>query len=100
MTVEPFEVSFRRLTTGQIERYLHADQPYGCAGGFKSEALGIILFERFQGRDPNSPGGFAQLKTFCSSVSSPPAGFLVGVSTDKSPSFAKCSIVRFVLSYI
>lgn len=53
-TVEPFEVSFRVLTAGQIERYLHADQPYGCAGSFKSEAFGITLFKRFQGRDPNS----------------------------------------------
>lgn len=53
-TVEPFEVSFRTLTADQIERYLQTDQPYGCAGSFKSEALGITLFERFQGRDPNS----------------------------------------------
>lgn len=52
--VEPFEVSFRQLATDQIERYLQADQPYGCAGSFKSEALGIALFERFHGRDPNS----------------------------------------------
>lgn len=54
ITVEPFEVSFRPLRADQIERYLQADQPYGCAGSFKSEALGITLFERFQGRDPNS----------------------------------------------
>jgi septum formation protein len=54
LTVEPFEVSFRPLTLEQIERYLLADHPYGCAGSFKSEALGITLFERFQGRDPNS----------------------------------------------
>jgi septum formation protein len=54
VTVEPFDVSFRPLTAEQIERYLQADHPYGCAGSFKSEALGITLFERFQGRDPNS----------------------------------------------
>lgn len=54
ITVEPFEVSFRPLRADQIERYLQTDQPYGCAGSFKSEALGITLFERFQGRDPNS----------------------------------------------
>ena len=51
---EPFEVSFRQLGTEQIERYLFADKPYGCAGSFKAESLGITLFERFQGRDPNS----------------------------------------------
>lgn len=54
VTTEPFEVSFRPLSGDQIERYLQADQPYGCAGSFKSEALGITLFERFHGRDPNS----------------------------------------------
>lgn len=54
VTTEPFEVSFRPLSGDQIERYLQADQPYGCAGSFKSEALGITLFERFNGRDPNS----------------------------------------------
>lgn len=51
---EPFEVSFRHLSTEQIERYLLADKPYGCAGSFKAESLGITLFHHFQGRDPNS----------------------------------------------
>ncbi|HQV41315.1 MAG TPA: nucleoside triphosphate pyrophosphatase [Moraxellaceae bacterium] len=54
VTVEPFEVSFRQLGAEQIERYLKVDEPYGCAGSFKSETLGITLFERFNGRDPNS----------------------------------------------
>ena len=54
VTAEPFEVSFRHLGPEQIERYLLADQPYGCAGSFKAEALGITLFQRFNGRDPNS----------------------------------------------
>jgi len=54
ITAEPFEVSFRHLNPEQIERYLLADQPYGCAGSFKAEALGITLFQRLQGRDPNS----------------------------------------------
>lgn len=54
VTAEPFEVSFRQLGPEQIERYLLADQPYGCAGSFKAEALGITLFQSFQGRDPNS----------------------------------------------
>lgn len=52
--VEPFTVHFRRLDDAAIERYLRADTPYGCAGSFKSEALGIALFTGFEGRDPSS----------------------------------------------
>lgn len=51
---EPFIVCFRRLQRDQIERYLDAEQPYNCAGSFKSEGLGISLFERLQGDDPNA----------------------------------------------
>lgn len=51
---EPFEVAFRRLTRPQVERYVAAEQPLNCAGSFKSEGLGITLFERLCGRDPNS----------------------------------------------
>jgi MAF protein len=54
LTVEPYEVSFRDLDDATIERYLRAEEPYGCAGSFKSEGLGICLFRRFSGRDPNS----------------------------------------------
>lgn len=52
--VEPFTVHFRALNDAAIERYLLADTPYGCAGSFKSEALGIALFTGFEGRDPSS----------------------------------------------
>ncbi len=51
---EPFVVHFRKLTQEQIERYLDAEEPYNCAGSFKSEGLGIALFERLEGADPNS----------------------------------------------
>lgn len=54
LTIEPFTVAFRPLDDEQIERYLLADTPYGCAGSFKSEARGITLFRHWQGRDPNS----------------------------------------------
>jgi septum formation protein len=50
----PYSVVFRQLTDVQIERYLQADQPYDCAGSFKSEGLGITLFEKLQGDDPNT----------------------------------------------
>lgn len=52
--VVPFRVIFRRLTEAQIERYLRREQPYHCAGSFKSEGLGIALFERLEGEDPTS----------------------------------------------
>ncbi len=52
--VEPFEVKFRRLSEQSIEHYLRLEQPYDCAGSFKSEGLGISLFEALQGRDPNA----------------------------------------------
>lgn len=52
--VIPFKVQFRQLDEAQIERYLQADQPYTCAGSFKSEGLGITLFERMDGDDPSA----------------------------------------------
>lgn len=52
--VEKFKVIFRTLTAKQIDNYLKKEQPYNCAGSFKSEALGISLFERLEGDDPNT----------------------------------------------
>ena len=53
-TVEVFKVYFRALTDDQIERYLRNEKPYNCAGSFKSEALGISLFKKLEGDDPNT----------------------------------------------
>lgn len=54
-TVEvPFSVHFRPLRDAEIEHYLHAEQPYDCAGSFKSEGLGVALFASMQGDDPTS----------------------------------------------
>ncbi len=50
----PFHVDFRDLTKKDIESYLLAEQPYNCAGSFKSEGLGITLFKRLQGNDPTA----------------------------------------------
>jgi septum formation protein len=52
--VAPFDVTFRMLNEDDIEHYLLAEQPYNCAGSFKSEGLGICLFERLNGDDPNT----------------------------------------------
>ena len=51
---ETFNVHFRHLNDGQITRYLEHEQPYNCAGSFKSEGFGISLFEKLEGDDPNS----------------------------------------------
>jgi septum formation protein len=52
--VVPFSVTFRSLSESQIEEYLLRDKPYNCAGSFKSEGLGISLFEKMEGDDPNA----------------------------------------------
>lgn len=51
---EHFRVHFRTLRDDAIERYVDAEQPFNCAGGFKSEGLGITLFKGLEGRDPNA----------------------------------------------
>ncbi|ACE84228.1 Maf family protein [Cellvibrio japonicus] len=53
-SVETCEVHFRTLSDIQITHYLHREQPYDCAGSFKSEGLGISLFEKVTGDDPNT----------------------------------------------
>ncbi len=60
--IEPFKVVFKTLTQKQIEAYCDAEQPYNCAGSFKSEGLGICLFERLSGDDPNSLIGLPLIK--------------------------------------
>lgn len=52
--VEPYSVVFRPLSEAQIDNYLRREQPYNCAGSFKSEGLGIALFQRLEGDDPNA----------------------------------------------
>ncbi len=47
-------VSVRALSAAEIERYLARERPFDCAGSFKSEALGITLFERIDSEDPTA----------------------------------------------
>ncbi|ANI28824.1 septum formation inhibitor Maf [Yersinia entomophaga] len=51
---ETFQVYFRTLSDDEINGYLSIEQPWNCAGSFKSEGLGISLFDRLEGRDPNT----------------------------------------------
>lgn len=60
--VVPFKVVFRSLSKQMIENYLKTEQPYSCAGSFKSEALGIVLFEKLEGEDPNALVGLPLIR--------------------------------------
>ena len=59
----PVEVRFRTLTGDEIERYLHAEQPYDCAGSAKSEGLGIALLESIDNDDPTALVGLPLIRT-------------------------------------
>jgi 7-methyl-GTP pyrophosphatase len=52
--VDLTEVRFARLTTEALDSYLAIEQPYDCAGSFKSEGLGVALFERIDSADPTA----------------------------------------------
>ena len=60
--VEPFHVHFKVLSQQAIINYVKAEMPLKCAGSFKSEGLGICLFERLEGDDPNSLIGLPLIK--------------------------------------
>ncbi len=57
------EVHVRTLSDGEIERYVDTEQPFDCAGSFKSEGLGIVLFERIDNRDPTALIGLPLIAT-------------------------------------
>ncbi len=52
--VEVCKVHFRSLTLAEIEDYVRRDTPYDCVGAFRAEGLGIALFQRIEGDDPNA----------------------------------------------
>jgi MAF protein len=53
-TVETTVVQFRELSREQIEHYVDREEPFNCAGSFRCEGLGIVLFESLEARDPNA----------------------------------------------
>jgi septum formation protein len=50
--IDTTSVYFRPLSAAEIERYVAAEQPFDCAGGFRVESLGISLFARVVSEDP------------------------------------------------
>ncbi len=57
------DVHFRMLDDAEIARYVDAEQPFDCAGSFKSEGLGISLFERIDSQDPTALVGLPLIAT-------------------------------------
>lgn len=62
ISVEEFRVYFRTLNDEQINHYLTIEQPYDCAGSFKCEGLGIALFTKLSGDDPNTLAGLPLIR--------------------------------------
>lgn len=52
--VDRTEVRFRTLERAALERYVELERPLDCAGSFKSEGLGVVLFERIASADPTA----------------------------------------------
>ena len=49
-----YEVEFRNLSDRQLDHYLRLEEPYQCAGSFKSEGYGACLFNTMHGDDPTA----------------------------------------------
>ncbi len=54
MHLDTTTVVFRALGEAEISRYVEAETPFDCAGGFRAEGLGIGLFERIESTDPTA----------------------------------------------
>jgi septum formation protein len=52
--IDTTRVRFRPLDAASIERYVAKEAPLDCAGGFKSEGLGITLCESIDSSDPTA----------------------------------------------
>ena len=48
------DVDFRRLDSGEIDRYLAMEQPLDCAGSARCEGLGIALLRSIRTDDPTA----------------------------------------------
>lgn len=63
LALDTTTVRFRPLAFAEIERYVDAEQPFDCAGSFKSEGLGIVLFEAIETVDPTALVGLPLIAT-------------------------------------
>lgn len=58
----PFEVRMRTLREAEILDYVEREMPIDAAGSFKSEGLGIALFESMHGEDPSALVGLPLIR--------------------------------------
>jgi septum formation protein len=56
-------VRFRTLRDDEIVRYVERERPLDCAGSFKSEGLGVTLFDEIDNRDPTALIGLPLIAT-------------------------------------
>lgn len=63
VAIDTTTVRFRALSHTEIERYVDAEQPFDCAGSFKSEGLGIVLFDAIETHDPTALVGLPLIAT-------------------------------------
>jgi septum formation protein len=63
LAIDTTTVRFRPLSFAEIERYVDAEQPLDCAGSFKSEGLGITLFDAIETNDPTALIGLPLIAT-------------------------------------
>lgn len=62
LAVERSVVTLRDLQDVEIEDYVRRDQPFDCAGAFRSEGLGIALFSAVEGDDPTALVGLPLIR--------------------------------------
>ena len=53
-SLNQYHVYFRELSDIEIANYVTIESPLDCAGSFKCEGLGVCLFDKMEGDDPNS----------------------------------------------
>ena len=54
-------VRFRRFDRSLAEAYLRRDEPWDCAGSFRVEGAGVVLFEAVQTEDPTALVGLPMI---------------------------------------
>ena len=52
--IDTTKVQLRKLNEQEIQNYVELDNPISCAGSFKVESLGIVLFEKIETNDPSA----------------------------------------------
>ena len=60
------EVRFRPLSDPEIARYVELEQPFDCAGSFRSETLGCTLFDSVRSEDPTGLIGLPLIRVAAS----------------------------------